>query len=166
MVIQCYACLGLAWLFFAAAASLALIGSGSLEGIGEFWIMGRKMQNLLRNVCWISIKQHQWRQNRHSLTVKTSWCLQLAVIMRNIISANELFFTVCCWELVQIFLPQCDDWLVRQAESPYCSRFYWIRHENQFLMRESKAFPNISADADAETDWPSHSEQGRSAELV
>lgn len=43
MEAQCEpACLGLAWFFFAAAASLALIGSGSLQGIGEFWIMERK----------------------------------------------------------------------------------------------------------------------------
>lgn len=31
-------CLGFAWLFFAAAASLALTGSGSFRGIGEFYI--------------------------------------------------------------------------------------------------------------------------------
>ena len=47
MVVQCeHACLGLAWFFFAAAASLALIGSGSLQGIGEFWIMERKTKNV------------------------------------------------------------------------------------------------------------------------
>lgn len=31
-------CLGFVWLFFAAAASLALTGSGSLEGICEFYV--------------------------------------------------------------------------------------------------------------------------------
>lgn len=57
-----HACLGLAWLFFAAAASLALTGSGSLEGIGEFLFM-KKKERLYNEVCTDFTKRSAMRKS-------------------------------------------------------------------------------------------------------